>query len=120
MSDWPISLADARERIIMLEAEIERLRQQMDGQISAQYAAELGRQFDEMETENERLRAGLQQIESWSRAYPLEMFPEPDFEKAHRLLQAGGMPLDAISAAAMRHVVEGVGAIARRALGEKT
>ena len=77
-------------------------------------------ELDKKDAEIEQLRAGLQQIESWSRAYPLEMFPEPDFEKAHKLLQAGGMPLDAISAAAMRHVVEGVGAIARRALEEKT
>lgn len=43
-------------------------------------------------------------------------FPEPDFEKAARLLRDGGMTLDAISASNMRHVVEGVGKIASAAL----
>jgi hypothetical protein len=53
---------------------------------------------------------------SWSEAYPLTVFPEPDFIKARELLEAGGMTLDAISASSMRHVVEGVGKIAKEAL----
>ena len=59
---------------------------------------------------------GLQRIVAWSEAYPLDVFPEPDFKKAHELLKAGGMTLDAISASNMRHVVEGVGKIATEAL----
>jgi hypothetical protein len=38
--------------------------------------------------------------------------------KAAELLKAGGMTLDAISASNMRHVVEGVGKIARDAIRE--
>jgi hypothetical protein len=64
----------------------------------------------------ERLEDALEQIVSWSRAYPLTIFPEPDMKKAAELLRAGGMTLDAVSASAMRHVVEGVGKIARAAL----
>jgi hypothetical protein len=64
----------------------------------------------------ERLEDALEQIASWSRAYPLTIFPEPDMKKAAELLRAGGMTLDAVSASAMRHVVEGVGKIARAAL----
>lgn len=71
---------------------------------------------DERSKENVALRAALEQIESWSRAYPLEAFPKPDLERAAHVLQAAGMTLDAISADAMRHVVEGVGKIARDAL----
>jgi len=63
------------------------------------------------------LEEALQRIESWSRAYPLDIFPEPDFTKAAELLKAGGITLDAISASCMRHVVEGIGEIARAALG---
>jgi hypothetical protein len=37
--------------------------------------------------------------------------------KAADLLRAGGITLDAVSASAIRHVIEGVGEIARRALG---
>ncbi len=73
-----------------------------------------------LEAEIERLRGGLEAIEQWSHAYPLTVFPEPDFAKAHELLKTGGMTLDAISASAMRHVVTRVGAMARAALdGEK-
>ena len=69
--------------------------------------------------EIERLQAALHEIDQWSRAYPFRIFPEPDFEKAHELLQVGGMTVDAISATAIRRAIEGVGEIARRALEEK-
>jgi hypothetical protein len=58
----------------------------------------------------ERMQEALERIEQWSQAYPLMIFPEPDFAKAAELLKAGGMTLDAISASNMRHVIEGVGA----------
>jgi hypothetical protein len=66
--------------------------------------------------EIDKLRGALQRIEQWSDAYPLDMFPEPDLKKAAEVLKANGMTLDAISASCMRHVVEGVGKIAREAL----
>jgi hypothetical protein len=61
----------------------------------------------------------LTKIDSWSRAYPLAVFPEPDLKKARELLEAGGITLDAVSASMARHVVEGVGKIARGALKEE-
>jgi hypothetical protein len=63
-----------------------------------------------------RLTEALEEIEAWSRAYPLSIFPEPDFAKARALLEAGGITLDAVSASCMRHVVTEVGEVARRAL----
>ena len=70
-------------------------------------------------TDEERIDTmgeALQRIVSWSEAYPLDVFPEPDWKKAAALLKAGGMTLDSISGNCMRHVVEGVGLIAREAL----
>lgn len=64
----------------------------------------------------DKMEDALQQIVSWSRAYPLTVFPEPDMKKAAELLQAGGITLDAVSASNMRHVIEGVGRIAREGL----
>jgi hypothetical protein len=64
------------------------------------------------------LESALQKIVQWSEAYPLEVFIEPDWKKAAELLKAGGITLDSISAACMRHVVEGVGEIAREALAQ--
>lgn len=64
----------------------------------------------------DELEEALHKIVQWSKAYPLTVFPEPDFKKAAELLKAGGITLDAISASNMRHVVEGVGKIASEAL----
>jgi hypothetical protein len=75
--------------------------------------------IEKQQAEIERLEVALREIERWSRAYPLNVFPEPDMAKAHELLKAGGMTLDAVSASNMRHVVEGVGKIARVALEGK-
>jgi hypothetical protein len=62
------------------------------------------------------LEEALHHIVQWSEAYPLTIFPEPDLKRARELLEAGGITLDSISAHCMRHVVEGVGKIAREAL----
>jgi hypothetical protein len=71
-----------------------------------------------LEKENDHLREALWKIAEWAKAYPLTVFPEPDWDKARDLLAAGGMTLDRISASNMRHVVEGVGKIAQGALDE--
>jgi hypothetical protein len=71
---------------------------------------------DKLADRNEQLRVALHQIYTWSKAYPLSVFPEPDLSRARELLEAGGITLDAVSASAMRHVIEGVGDIAGRAL----
>jgi hypothetical protein len=71
-----------------------------------------------MTDREEKLEEALQQIVAWSEAYPLSVFAEPDLKKARALLEAGGISLDSISASCMRHVVEGVGKIAREALEE--
>ena len=68
--------------------------------------------------ENERLRKGHEDIIIWGKAYPVSVFTEPDLKKAHELLKAGGMTLDAVSASAMRHVLKGVVKIAEDALKE--
>jgi len=76
--------------------------------------------FDRMEAlrkQVEGLEQALESISQWSDAYPLDVFPEPNFEKAYELLKAGGMTLDAISASNMRHIVEGVGEIAKKVPG---
>ena len=47
----------------------------------------------------------FEKIKNWCEAYPIEVFPEPDFCKAHEVLKANGMTLDAISASNMKHVI---------------
>jgi hypothetical protein len=70
----------------------------------------------------DRYEEALRKIAQWADAYPLQVFPEP---KAHQLAMAAdvlagvGLTLDAISASILRHAIEGVGKIARDALGEQ-
>jgi hypothetical protein len=64
----------------------------------------------------DRMEEALLRILIWAESYPLEIFPEPDLAKAHEVLKANDMRLDAISASAMRHVIKQVENIARSAL----
>ena len=50
----------------------------------------------------DRYEDALQSIVQWSEAYPLDIFPEPDWKAARKLLEAGGISLDSISAHCMR------------------
>ena len=68
--------------------------------------------------ECERLRAALDELVQWSDAYPIAVFPEPDFTKAQKVLSENGMTLDAISASNMRRVIIGVREIIDAARGK--
>ena len=72
--------------------------------------------IDKLDAENEQYREALEKIQAWAHAYPLSVFPKPDLKKAHKALKAAGMTLDAISADAMRHVLDGVIKIIEQAL----
>lgn len=69
------------------------------------------RQVDEKNRENEKLQAKLTRIHDWTEAYPLEQFPAPDWAEVKRLL--GESLLSRVSAANMRHVVEGIKKISK-------
>ena len=45
----------------------------------------------------DRYEDALQSIVQWSEAYPLDIFPEPDWKAARKLLEAGGISLDSTS-----------------------
>ena len=63
-----------------------------------------------------RMQDALERIVQWSEAYPTDIFPEPDWTLAREALAVAGITLDSVSAHAMRHVIEGVGRIAREGL----
>lgn len=62
-------------------------------------------QLARQEARIEALEAALHRLDQWSQAYPIDVFPEPDFKRADELLQAAGMGVTAISASNMRHVI---------------
>lgn len=79
-----------------LESNIKFLQSRVDGS-----EAELSRLRSQVEAmEDDRRR-----INDWCEAYPVGIFPEPDWERAKELL--GSTLLSRVSAANMRHVVEG-------------
>ena len=50
----------------------------------------------------------MYKIRIWIDAYPVKIFPKPDFEKAHKVLTQHGMTLDSITASNMRYVLNGL------------
>ena len=53
--------------------------------------------------EREKYYELLEEIKVWREAYPLSIFPVPDWEKVLDALTMNGLTLDAISAANLRH-----------------
>ena len=76
--------------------------------ISKEAAEKITNEFARLEVECDALKDKLEEIVQWANAYPVSVFPEPDFTKARELLEAGGMTLDAVSASNMRHVLRGI------------
>lgn len=65
----------------------------------------------------EAIEAAILRIEEWSeKAYPENVFPEPDFVKARSLLIAGDQYLDNISASNFRQVLRRVVEILRESI----
>jgi len=64
--------------------------------------------LDEVGGQIEEMTDKLHKIRQWTEAYPLDVFPEPDFKKATKALKENGMTIDAISASNMRHVLTGI------------
>lgn len=64
----------------------------------------------------DRMESALDQIQAWASAYPIGMFPEPNWAASAKVLKDAGLSLDAISAANMRHVITRVQEIADNAM----
>lgn len=81
-------------------------------------AQRLLRETDKLryETENKQLRAALERIQTWAKAYPLKIFPEPDLKKVAKALKDNGLTIDAVAASNMRYVLKGVSDIVDEAL----
>lgn len=73
---------------------------------------------DKAEDRAERFKNALQELQQWVNAYPLDIYPEPNFRLAAKVLTDAGLSLDAISASNMRHVLTRVEEITRAVLNE--
>ena len=89
-----------------------------DGDIKLCYDC-LEKRIKELEAVSDKYENALVRIDNWSKAYPRDIFLKPDLKRAAKVLKAAGMTLDAISADAMRHVLDGVKDITEQALKGK-
>ncbi len=76
--------------------------------------AELKAERDNLDEINERHETALHEIKSWINAYPLDVFPEPDFGEVNFALEEAGLSLSQVSASNMRHVLNGIDKIILR------
>lgn len=76
--------------------------------------------IERLTAERDEAREALLAIDTWAKAYPLSVFPEPDFALAAKLLKDGGITLDAVSASNMRHVLTGIQGLVSAALATES
>ena len=76
-------------------------------------------EYESMIARLDDMEEALTRIAQWADAYPATIFHVPtpaELRKAHEVLKANGMTIDALSAYSMRHALVGVGDIAKGAL----
>ena len=75
-----------------------------------------------MTEREERLEEALLRIKQWAEAYPVTVFLpvlDSDLDRAADLLQQHGISLAAIHGAWARHILNGIGGICEKALGDE-
>jgi len=97
-----------RKEFILREDQLQKIRDEAEGKgiFQNEWMRDLvDAYFEKIKDENIEKIAKIKQ---WCEAYPLDIFPEPNFKKAARVLKENGMSLDSISASNMRHVLKGI------------
>ena len=56
----------------------------------------------------EKMEFAFTKIKNWCRAYPLEIFDEPDMKKARDVLSAADIEISCIAVSNMRYVLKGI------------
>jgi hypothetical protein len=106
------------ERREELEERVKELRAKIKGYTDGTHALVGIKEYAEAQAlaieqaerikELEEMEDCHQKILNWIDAYPLEIFPEPDFEAVRFALASKGITVDSVSASNMRHVLKGI------------
>jgi UDP-N-acetylglucosamine 2-epimerase len=88
------------------------LKDEINKTILVTYHPELNR----LKNKVEKIEESLNEIIRWEDAYPVDMFPEEDIEKAREILKENGISLTNLMVHSMRHVVTRCAEIARKAM----
>src|ERR1700761_2946859 len=89
---------------------VNHLRSGTHAELDEKMIKDLRRALDAANKRIEELRATLQRIVDWCEAYPVDIFPEPDWADVKAKL--GETLLSRVSASNMRHVCDGIAKIA--------
>ncbi len=88
----------------------ENEHKEMDSVLACAIADEVWKDFESLQTELDKHRELVEYMQKWARAYPLDVFPEPDMKEVRRLLESPaastcGIKIDAVSVSNMRCVL---------------
>lgn len=100
----------SKKRIQELERPLKAAGFKVDGMLA------VGNELSRQDRRIQEIEAALTRIDNWAKAYPLKVFPEPDFKEVAQVLKDAGISLDAVSASNMRHVITGIRDIVEQAL----
>ena len=127
MAKMLIDCCDRIDRLTAENKELTKAMDSLDAEADARFKAVTVQQENlvkfqaELKAKDEKIAKlidALTRIDIRAKAYPLDNYPKPDLKKAHEVLKAAGMTLDAISADAIRHVLGGIKNIVTEALKE--
>ncbi len=97
-----MSVDELRREVVASRRRIAELEALRDTSIASARIKKLEAFIEEIDHQYD----AMQQIKQWCRAYPLAVFPEPDWVEARDKL--GSSLLSRIGASNMRHVVDGI------------
>jgi len=106
------SYRELERNLAAAQDEISALRERLD-HANRQRFLEQNDEIALLKEQVEALQDKLDKILAWAEAYPLAVFPEPDWKRVVEVMKAAGLSLDAVSASNMRHVITKVAEIAR-------
>jgi hypothetical protein len=72
------------------------------------FLQEAADEIEKLRDENDRLSDKQHAVYEWCNAYPIDIFPEPDFVAVRAALAEHDITIDAVSASNMRHVLDGI------------
>ncbi len=71
--------------------------------------AQARKELARLQAAQQQVSEAIQKLTAWrDQAYPLEVFPEPDMQRARMLLAAGGVTMDTVGAHIMRFALSRV------------
>ena len=112
---------EAADELDRLTGEVKRLTLQLGGYAAGatddmNQIVQMGMAHEEFQAKADALADDMEKVKQWAEAYPEDVFPEPDLKLADRVLKDAGISMTGMNGTFARHLMKGVGEIAKAAL----